>query len=165
MILSKGDVLRLPNGKAKSVGRILEEGMLDKNRVKGAYILYEEQLYSIDKSLPSIFIKMRPDQENGTLIVINNQRIRFNVKNCIVFDIDEKVSDIKGYIINLEKYIKFDGIYKIVIDIPNCKKDYSYSFAYVNGFEYEFEDAPYIYVARGTVKQAMTFLLNLKTLI
>lgn len=152
MFLSKGDVLRLPNGKAKSVGRILEEGILDKNRVEGAYILYEEQLYSIDKSLPSIFIKMRPDQENGTLIVINNQRIRFDVKNCIVFDIDEKVSDIKGYIINLEKYIKFDGIYKIVINIPNCKKDYSYSFAYVNGFEYEFEDAPYIYVTRGTVK-------------
>ena len=91
MFLSKGDVLRLPNGKAKSVGRVLEEGIIDKNKVEGAYILYEEQLYSINRALPSIFIKMRPDQENGTLIVINNQRIRFDLKNCIVFDIDEKI--------------------------------------------------------------------------
>ena len=109
LTLQKGDVLRLPDGKAKSVGKPLEEGLLQQKLVHGAYVMRDEKI-SIYSTTPSVYFRMKPNQENGTLIIINGERFRFDAEKCVRFDLDEK-TDEKGYILKLSEYIVQDGIY------------------------------------------------------
>ena len=150
LMLKKGDVLRLPNGKAKPVGRPLEEGILSQPLVFGSYIEKEGEKISIYKQVPLIYLRMVPSQENGTLIVINGKRHRFDIEKCFNFDIEEK-TDERGYILHLDDYIHDDGVYQIIVDIPNSKKQRDYTFFLINGFSYSFTDAPYIFVKHGSI--------------
>lgn len=148
--LKKGDILRLPNGKAKSVGKPLEEGKLSQNLVSGAYAIDADKKYQIYNSVPSVYFRMIPKQENGTLIVVNGERYRFDVEKCVRFDVDEETEE-KGYILKLGGLINTNGIYDIIIDVPNSRKERYYSFAFLSGFSYQYENAPYIFQKRGKI--------------
>lgn len=148
--LEKGDILRLPNGKAKSVGKSLEEGVLSQNLVSRAYAVDSEQEYLIYNSVPAIYFRMKPTQENGTLIIINGAKYRFDIEKCVRFDIDEETEE-KGYIVKLCDLIVHDGIYDIIVDVPNSKKERRYSFALLSEFSYRYENSPYIFQKKGKI--------------
>ena len=146
----KGDVLRLPDGKAKSVGKPLEEGLLQQYLVSGAYVIENEVKYSIYSSIPSIYFRMKPLQENGTLILVNGEKHRFDVEKCVRFDLDEETEE-KGYILKLSEYITEDGLCEILIDIPSSRKRREYRFALIRNFEFKYDNAPYIFQREGII--------------
>ena len=148
--LQKGDVLRLPDGKAKSVGKPLEEGILSQSLISGAYAIHEDVKYSIYNQIPSVYFKMNPSQENGTLLLLNNNKYRFDIEKCVRFDPDEQTQE-KGYILKLDEYLIEDGIYNLRIDVPNSKKNRSFNFALIRNFEFRFNTSTYIFEENGYI--------------
>lgn len=148
-----GDIIRLPDGKPVSIGRKLEEGLLPRSRINGAYSLNEDgaQIPIYNKA-PALLIKMQPSRTPGTLIQVNGRRFRMFDKDTVVVDLDERSGE-KGYIINMADYgCSEDGIYQLFIDVPNDRSRRFWEFTVINGFGFEFEDAPYIFNPRGTIR-------------
>jgi hypothetical protein len=148
--LQKGDVLRLPDGKAKSVGKPLEEGILSQSLISGAYAIHEDVKYSIYNQIPSVYFRMNPAQENGTLLLVNNRKYRFDIEKCVRFDLDEQTEE-KGYILKLDEYLIEDGIYNLRIDVPNSRKDRSFNLALIRNFEFRFNANTYIFEENGYI--------------
>lgn len=148
--LQKGDVLRLPDGKAKSVGKPLEEGLLSQSLVSGAYAIHEDVKYSIYNQIPSVYFRMSPSQENGTLLLLNDKKYRFDIEKCVRFDLDEQTEE-KGYILKLDEYLIEDGIYNLRIDVPNSRKDRSFNLALIRNFEFVFNANTYIFEESGYI--------------
>lgn len=148
--LQKGDVLRLPDGKAKSVGKPLEEGILSQSLISGAYAIHEDVKCSIYNQIPSVYFRMKPSQENGTLLLINDKKYRFDVEKCVRFDLDEQTEE-KGYILKLDEYLCEDGIYHLRLDVPNSRKDRSFDFALIRNFGFNFNRNPYIFEECGQI--------------
>ena len=150
MELIKGDIIRLPDGRALPVGSALEDGLLKNNLKNGVYVMREGVKYPVFSAVPSIYFRMSPTQERGTLIRINEEKYRFDIARAIKCNTQDK-TDEYGYILRLSDYIKTDGIFRVNIDIPNSRKANDYSFAVINQFDYEYEDAPFIYKKEGKI--------------
>ena len=150
MELIKGDIIRLPDGRALPVGSALEDGLLKNNLKNGVYVMREGVKYPVFSAVPSIYFRMSPTQERGTLIRINEEKYRFDIARAIKCNMQDK-TDEHGYILRLSDYIKTDGIFHVNIDIPNSRKANDYSFAVINQFDYEYEDAPFIYKKEGKI--------------
>lgn len=148
--LQKGDVLRLPDGKAKSVGKPLEEGILSQSLISGAYAIHEDVKCSIYNQIPSVYFRMNPAQENGTLLLVNNRKYRFDIEKCVRFDLDEQTEE-NGYILKLDEYLIEDGIYNLRIDVPNSRKDRSFNMALIRNFEFRFNANTYIFEENGFI--------------
>jgi hypothetical protein len=148
-----GDIVRLPDGKPVSIGKKLEEGLLPRGRMNGAYALNNEgeQIFIYNKA-PALLLKMLPSRTPGTLIQVNGRNFRLFDQETVVVDIDERSGE-KGYIINTSDYgCSGDGIYQMLIDVPNDKSRRHWEFTVINEFGFEFEDAPYIFSNRGTIR-------------
>lgn len=148
-----GDIVRLPDGKPVSIGKKLEEGLLPRGRMNSAYALNDEgEQISIYNKAPAMLIKMMPSRIPGTLIQVNGKNFRLFDQDTVVVDIDDRSGE-KGYIINTSYYgCSADGIYQMLIDVPNDKSRRYWEFSVINGFSFEFEDAPYIFSNRGTIR-------------
>lgn len=150
LTLSKGDVLRLPDGKAVSVGKTLEEGIMQSYLLSDVYMMDNDLKVPLYSSVPSVYFQMDQSQEIGTLIQINNTRYRFDIEKCLKCSTQNK-SDEKGYILKLSDYITDNGIHRIIIDIPGSRKIHDYTFAIIHGFSFEYEGAPYVFKEIGTI--------------
>lgn len=150
MELIKGDIIRLPDGRALPVGSALEDGLLKNNLKNGVYVMREGVKHPVFSAVPSIYFRMSPTQERGTLIRINEEKYRFDIARAIKCNTQDK-TDEYGYILRLSDYIKTDGIFRVNIDIPNSRKANDYSFAVINQFDYKYEDAPFIYKKEGKI--------------
>ena len=159
MELVKGDIIRLPDGRALPVGNKLEEGILKNNLKSGIYAINEGEKYSVFSAVPSIYFRMNPSQEKGTLLRINDVKYRFDIANAIKCNTQDK-SDEYGYILKLSNYIKSDGIYCVNLDVPNSRKIYNFTFAVINDFNYQYEDAPYIYKHEGKITFSVTGIIT-----
>ncbi len=149
--LCKGDILRLPDGKAIAVGKTLEEGIINTHLTSGAYVMDGESKLAIYSAVPSLYFKMNQSQENGTLILVNDKPHRFDIEKCIKCSAKDKLDE-RGYILKLADYIENDGMYRIVIDIPGSRKIHDYTFSVIKGFSFEYEGAPYIFKDAGTIR-------------
>lgn len=145
-----GDIARLPDGRVKSAGKPLEEGLLNHAVVDGAFAVNDEKRYRIFKSVPSIYFRMKQKQENGTFIEINKKRFRFDIEKCMKFETFDGSGEY-GYILKLENYISDEDIYDVVIDIPNSNKNRTYPFALIKDFEYTFDQSLYVFKEGGTI--------------
>lgn len=150
MELIKGDIIRLPDGRALPVGSALEDGLLKNNLKNGVYVMREGVKHPVFSAVPSIYFRMSPAQERGTLIRINEEKYRFDIARAIKCNTQDK-TDEYGYILRMSDYIKTDGIFRVNIDIPNSRKANDYSFAVINQFDYKYEDAPFIYKKEGKI--------------
>lgn len=147
-----GDILILPNGKLLSVGNTIKEGLQSRSKVKGTVAIKEDVVH-VYRSLPMLIVEIPESKEAGTLLTINESRHR-------LFDGNYKIEKVKldndvnfpGYIIDLSVFnIKNNGIYEVIIDVPNDRTVRTYKFAYIKDLSYEFEEAPYIFKNRGTL--------------
>ena len=149
MSLKKGDVIKYPDGKAKSVGREFEEGMLLQHFVPGTKIIDNDGI-SVYSAVPLVYFCMNEKQEAGTVIEIDGKKHRFSFDNCMKFS-DVTLTDKHGYILKLETFGIEEGIHNVVIDIPNDRKNRNYTFAYIDNLGFEFLGSPYIFKEQGMI--------------
>ncbi|MDY4230733.1 MAG: hypothetical protein SOX74_01430 [Candidatus Faecousia sp.] len=103
MELIKGDIIRLPDGRALPVGSALEDGLLKNNLKNGVYVMREGVKHPVFSAVPSIYFRMSPTQERGTLIRINEEKYRFDIARAIKCNTQDK-TDEYGYILRLSDY-------------------------------------------------------------
>ena len=147
--LKKGDVVKYPDGRAKSVGRELEEGLLQQHLVASASVSGTEKvpLYS---SCPLIYFVMEESRETGTVIHIDGEKHRLNLNFCTKFKLN--ISGNKyGYILKTDNYNLCEGNHNVCIDIPNDRKNRIYNFAFISGLNFVFCGAPYIFKEQGKI--------------
>ncbi|SMC67408.1 hypothetical protein SAMN06296952_2183 [Oscillospiraceae bacterium] len=153
--LAEGDIILFPDNKAIAVGRSLNEGILNDRSTHGAYVLYDEERYAITASLDKVFFKANRSKINGTSIKVikNGDQVYFGRvvdKEYIGFKLSELVEENYGYIFDLKNYIAEDGLYRIELDIPRIGIR-TYKFCYIDGFDYQYIGAPYIFKPTGRI--------------
>lgn len=147
-----GDIIRLPDGKPISIGKKIEEGLLHRKVLNGAYAVNEGTAIPIYYSSPTVLLKIQAKRANGTVIEINGTRHRLFDKETTVVELEDRSGE-TGYILNLGDYgCVQDGIYTVYIDVPNDRTNRLWQFALINGINYEYEDAPYIFKSKGTIR-------------
>lgn len=147
-----GDIVRLPDGKAISINKKMEEGLLYRYTLPACYAMYEDIKVPVYFSPPSLLMKIKEDKSKGTLIDINGVRNRLFDYGTTVIDLNDRSNE-TGYIINLQDYgCNRNGIYTVCVNVPGDKTNRSWQFALISHIEYEFEDAPYIFKSKGTIK-------------
>jgi len=149
--LKKGDVVKLPDGHACSVGKPLAEGILSRNKVPGSYVIHEKAKYDLYNSTPSIYFRMTTKQEHGTLIYVNGEKYRLTESKFMQFELGD-VTEEKGYIINLKDFAPKNGVYHVRIDIPNSRKEREYKYALIGGFDFSYNGLPYIFKSEGMIQ-------------
>lgn len=148
-----GDILRLPNGNPLVIGKQLVEGILPRGRVAGAYVVNAtgEQIPVYNKP-PTILIKIKASRAPGTVISVNQRRSRLFDNDTTHFAWPDGGGEF-GYLVNLGTYgYTDDGTYQVLVDVPNDQTRRYWRFALISNFEFQFEDAPYVFVPRGTIR-------------
>lgn len=146
-----GDIVSLPDGKPISVGNRFQEGILPRYRV-GGVSAWEERV-PIYSSTPSILIKAQAKRTAGMAIVINDKIYKADdYRNKIqTFELMDRSGE-TGYIIHLSEWdCNKDGLYIVSIDVPNDQTSRQWQFVLINGMDYRFEDAPYLFRPIGTL--------------
>lgn len=148
--LSKGNIVKKPDGKALSVGRELQEGLLEHNYISYAKAIMSDYTLDIYSKAPSVLVKMKKTAQVGTLIIVNGIKNRFNLEKCIEFKQDS--TEYNYYLINLTHYCNSDGAYTIEIDVPSDRKLRRYEFVLIENYGCTFEGAPYIFMDKGRIR-------------
>ena len=162
--LEEGDIIRVPDGKPITVGGAMKEGLLLRGRVAGVIAETAGEELPVYKSVPKILIKMLPKRNVGTAISINKKIYHFDAeesqRGIAEFDLLDRSGE-KGYLIDLSFFgCKKDGVYSIIVDVPNDRTVRQWKYMQINNLEYEFEDAPYIFKSRGTLRLPRDSRLN-----
>jgi hypothetical protein len=153
-----GDIVRLPDGNPISIGKKIEEGLQERKMVRGVQVNLGNAAIPVYASPPTILLKIAPKRAVGTMIEINDLRYRLFEHEATVIELEDRSGD-TGYILNLNNYsCKQSGIYRVHIDVPNDRTNRDWTFALIDQMNFEFEDAPYIFQSRGTIR----FAENLK---
>ena len=154
--LVKGDIIRIPDEKPITVGGKLSEGILPRGVIEGVIAGEFKDNKSVYGEIPSVFVKMLPQRANGTAIKVNGAVYHFTSEETLSegiseFDLMDRSGE-KGYLIDLGKFgCRQDGEYSVSIDVPNDRTIRSWKYVLITHLEYEFEEAPYIFKARGTL--------------
>lgn len=150
LYLEDGDVIIYPSGTAKPVGREFEDGLLPHGHVSGAYVIDNDKNCDIYSSAPIICFTAESRQLPGTIIWINNKKYPLAEDNYISFSYTANGNK-KGCILKTETFDISEGVFAVALDIPGCRKDYYYEFAIINGFDFSFSGAPYIFKDSGEI--------------
>jgi len=146
-----GDIVRLPDGKIISIGKEIEEGLSQRALIKDAYVINGNTTIPLYNAAPTIIVKIPKSKVKGTALLLNNKRMRLFDTSIIEIPLPNRTGEI-GYLINLDELrCSRDGIYTIVIDVPNEKKVRQWNFAVIKNLTYCFEEAPYIFNRKGTI--------------
>lgn len=155
-----GDIVRIPDGNAISIGKKMDEGLLNRNLVSDANIMQDDFSFPIYSYPPTILLKIAAKRANGTMIIINDEKYRLFDQEVTVVELGDRSGE-TGYVINLSHFgCTENGVYHVYIDVPNDRTNRSWSYALLTNFSYEFEDAPYIFQSRGTIRFADEFKLQ-----
>ena len=160
-----GDIIRIPDGRPLAVGGKLTEGILPRGVVPG--VSAGEYNKSVYKDIPSVFVKTLPSRVSGTAIRVNNEIFPLSLKKRLHEGVSEfelfDGSGEKGYLIDLKVFgCKNDGEYNIIVDVPNDRTIRNWKFVLISNLEFKFEDAPYIFNARGTLSIVNNSEFNVK---
>ncbi len=147
-----GQIVVFPGNIGVQIGQKFHEGYDDKYLVKGATLIGEQgKPYEIYNELPRLFFKANPDEIDGISLMINGRANKITDK-VIGFRLEENLED-EGYILNLSSFIKDDGLYEIFLNYPRMHKQTDLlRFAYLQNFEYEFLNAPYVFGANAALQ-------------
>lgn len=156
----EGDIVRLPDNAVLSVGKQVEEGLMNKSRLPGVVCLYDEKEWPVFTRSPYILLKIDERKAKGTLIMMNNKRFRLFDAETVKIELNDR-SGKTGYLIDLEKHgCSQDGRYQVYVDVPNDRTHRYWEFVLIKGFAYTFEGAPYLFRTRGTIKFPERFVLE-----
>lgn len=148
-----GDIVRLPDGKPLSIGKKVEEGLLHRGVVQDVFAVLDQEKIPVYKTVPSVLIKMKKTRSAGAAIHINGTVFRmFERQPATEIELDDRSGE-TGYFMSLVSFgINKNGIYDVFVDVPNDRANRHWHFVFINGMDYTFEDAPYIFQPYGSVK-------------
>lgn len=139
--LENGDIIKLPSGKPLSVGRPLEEGIVSDGYIKNSFVKNEDINYSVYSKAPSLYFKLSDHDKNGTILIVNGNKFRFDESLATIFNDSSGKTD---YVLDLKSFCISDGIYNVALNIPSERKVRTFEFAIINGLKVNFINAPYI---------------------
>ena len=151
-----GDLIAFPDKKVLSIGKKPAEGLLRRGLQSGAYGETEGERNPVYAAPPSLFARILPKSMNGTQLRVNGQNYRLfengePQSGVIAFDLQERVPE-EGVHIALGQFgIKGNGLYHVELDIPNDHANRRWDFMLIDGLEYSFDEAPYIFVENGVL--------------
>ncbi len=145
------DILHLPDGHVVIVGKPeITNSIAGKGRIEGAICHFDDREYDLYGKLPYLVLRMKADKFPGTAVMINGKRYRLSDLDFEPFSLDDRTDD-KGYYIDLSNYLEQrNDVYRIAVDIPGGSSPH-WEFVYIEGFELDFDEAPYVFEPRGTV--------------
>lgn len=149
-----GDVIIFPDKKVLNIGKKPVEGLLRRGLQDGVFGLLEEKQVPVYAAAPSIFARVLPKSMNGTQLRVNGKVFRLFEDNepqpgVLVFDLQERASE-EGMHIALNQFgVHENGFYHVELDIPNDHADRTRDFLLIEGLEYSYDEAPYIFVETG----------------
>lgn len=151
-----GDIVIVPGGKPISVGGTIKEGMLPRGKVDGVIAGASEEIWPVYKAVPQVLIRMQPQRAAGTALSVNGKMYHLslegNENGVSEFDLLDRSGE-RGYLVDLSAFgCKSDGEYSVVVSVPNDRTIRQWKFVLIRYLEFEFEDAPYIFKTRGTLK-------------
>lgn len=145
-----GDILRFENNKAITIGRKISEGVTLRGCITDVYAETEESKIPVYRLAPSFIIKTLPSRIGGSFISINNKKYKLT-DLCLEEVENIRIMGERYYLFTL-KESDFKFLNSVIIDIPNDNKRRVWDFAYIKGFNFEFENAPYVFKRRGSIK-------------
>ena len=145
------DILHLPNGHVVIVGKPdITNSIAGKGRIEGAVCRFDDRDYDLYGKMPYLVIRMKSEKFPGTAVTINGKRHRLSDLDYESFSLDDRTGD-NGYYIDLNNYLEQkNDVYRIAVDIPGGSAPH-WEFVYIEGFEADFDEAPYVFEPRGTV--------------
>ncbi len=149
LMLETGDIIKLPSGQPLSVGKPLEEGIVSDSLVKNVFVKRDGCDYPVYSKAPSLHFNLSDHDVRGTVIIINNEKSRFDKALASQFNSSDGKSN---YLLDLKTYCLEDGIYSVSVNIPSERRIRKYEFALVNGLNIIFDNALYIYSEKGKMK-------------
>ena len=147
-----GDIVKTAEGKVLSIGKKIEEGLLQRGYVHGTVEASEG--LRVYRSAPEILIKIKKSRLPGTAVCLNGVKEKLEeVPNLTEIPLEDG-SDNTGYWLDTSDIGgRKSGKYELSIDVPNDRTIRSWKYVLINGLEYSFDNrAPYFFESRGTVK-------------
>jgi hypothetical protein len=151
--LQNGDLLTLPNGRFAFVGKSQDEGLYSHDLINDVEIIVGDLVYSIYKKAPVVYFSTHPSRFVGSYISINNQRrIRLNDLNGGILTSMALPNGDLGCRLDIgELCNNEEGLFNVIIDVPNDRIIRNWIFAVIHDLSFKFEDAPYIFETKGTL--------------
>lgn len=151
MNLIKGQVIILDDKSGIQVGQKINEGLTEHYPLDGVRLIDNDKEYPIYNSLPKLLFKSPYDQLSGVSLIINGKQNKVVEKGYKEFKLADELKS-NGYLIDLNEYIKTEGLYSIEISFPKMHKHNSFGLlAYIKNFSYRFDNAPYIFKDYATI--------------
>lgn len=151
--IQNGDFVLVEGEENYYVGDIPQPGLSEIGMLSGIYVSMEDEQNNIKvyDRYPEIVIEIEEHEYKGTAIIVNGTVNKLSQANFI--DVKSgKISTKKYYFVNSEelKGIK-DGYNQIIIDYPQSRKKLNLECFIMKDFEFEFQNAPYIFVDEGSL--------------
>lgn len=148
-----GDVVVLPSGKGMIVGERYSDGLTQRGRVSGAFYTGEEnKRVDVYRHAPSLMLTLKEELKNGTAVWFGSHRYR--LPDCSYYSFENgDSSGTKAIVLNCGQFgeCRNDALNSVVIDAPNGAYAKKYEFVLIDGFNYTFADAPYVFTDCATV--------------
>ena len=162
-----GDILILPNNHALSIGQPLIEGIICEHKTDGVAAMLGDTEYMVTSHPEKLFFKASKQKLNGTSVKVFNasEQIYFGKaidNNLLEFKLDDGLEDIYGYILDLKSLIRDNGVYTINLSIPGGSIRV-YNICYINGFNYNYVGAPYLFKESGVIEFSKNMLFKTNT--
>ena len=151
-----GDVIIFPDKKVLNIGRKPAEGLLRRGLQDGVYGRREEKQVPVYAAAPSFFARILPKSMNGTQLRVNGNVFRLfensePLPGVLVFDLQERSLEVGMHIMLNQFGVQENGFYHVELDIPNDHADRTRDFMLIEGLQYSFDEAPYIFVENGVL--------------
>lgn len=149
--LTKGQIVVLDDNTGIQVAQKLNEGYTESYPLNGLIIKDSSNSYEVYSKLPKLLFKADPKELDGISLTINQKNYKVSDFNIKEFKIANELN-VAGYLIDLNDYIKSDGLCEIFLSYPKYKKQLNHSlFAYIRGFKYSFKDSPYVFKEEASI--------------
>lgn len=151
--LHKGDIIRVEGENNYYIGTIPEVGLTREFAFEDIFALDSNGVkYDVYHKLPVFVVDVQKEKLKGTAIIINGEVSRLSESKFIDIKSGRK-DDKEYYFIDLRQFKNIKAGYnQIIIDFPDSNRRLAGKFVYAPDFEYSFEDAPYVFNQRGTLK-------------
>ena len=145
------DVLHMPDGHVVIVGKPdIINSIAGKGRIDGVSCLLNGLEYDLYGRMPYLVLRMPASKYAGTAVTLNGSKNKLSEMDHERFVIDDTTEDV-GFYIDLSSYFSdAAGLCSIEVDIPGGAH-LSWEYVYIKDFSIRFDEAPYVFVPRGTI--------------
>ena len=150
--LQEGDLLQVGGEANYYIGELPETGISDEDKVNGVYLEKDREKIPVYRKLPALIIEAEDDRLAGTALIVNG-KVNHLAEEQFVRVTRGRTEGIRYYYLDISGVSGIrNGLNDVIVDIPGSRRKIRAEFALLPGFEFQFEDAPYIFKFRGTLR-------------